>query len=167
VLAAVAAAQVCSNNDVYWKDCNGSTTTLKQDCGACGCSGTSCFVNNQASTICQAGNVYWKDCNGNTTTLKQSCTCGCSGGACISGECTPGQTTGSGCDVCSLKTCQSNCTWGGCGLKAGSECSWNNGTNFRCCGSSKFQYCLKPGQHNLGDKCIWSTQCTLCSFCGC
>lgn len=68
--------------------------------------------------------------------------------------------------MCSHKVCQSNCQWSGCQLKAGNQCDWEAGTNWRCCAKSKWQYCLNPSQNNLG-KCIWSPECVTCSGCGC
>lgn len=58
------------------------------------------------------------------------------------GACTAGETTASGCsDPCSEKKCGNDCKWGTCGLKAGATCLYENGSNYQCCGTDKWQFC--------------------------
>ncbi|GMV44067.1 MAG: hypothetical protein AMXMBFR64_57830 [Myxococcales bacterium] len=74
------------------------------------------------------------------------------------GVCSPGSTGATqGCGSCGggtqKQTCTSSCqwTWGACSDTGGCQCAWNNGTNWRCCGTHKWQFCLKSG--------VWSTDC--------
>ena len=113
----------------------GQVNTQTQGCGACG--------SQSQSQTCQ-GNCQWGGWSGWG---------GCGG----QGACYPGQTTTSGCvDAgCTHKTCGGNCQWGGCGLNGGAACAWNsgtgNGSNWRCCGTHDWQFCLS--------NCQWSNQC--------
>ena len=119
-----------------------------------------------ASHACYAGDIWWYDCNGARKMKKQDCSCGCSGGSCVTGACTPGQVTLSNCGSCSQKTRQRNSRWSGCGLKPGNACEWQNGSNWKCCGSNQWHFSLKPSQNDTNN-CIWSLQCISCSGCGC
>ena len=76
------------------------------------------------------------------------------------GACSPGQTTDEGCDKCAQKTCDAGCQWSACALKSGSECEWQEGTNWKCCGSGKWHFCLPS-------TCKWSSSCAACAGCGC
>jgi hypothetical protein len=60
--------------------------------------------------------------------------------------------------VCEHQTCSASCTWSGCALNAGAQCTWMNGAHSRSCGACACgqQYCL--------NSCVWSTGCV--SFCG-
>ncbi|HEY8426854.1 MAG TPA: hypothetical protein VIL20_00705 [Sandaracinaceae bacterium] len=75
------------------------------------------------------------------------------------GVCTPGATRAGSCDGCSHQVCTSSCTWSACQLRPGNQCDWERGTNWRCCGSNRWQYCLSS--------CRWSTDCEPCTGCGC
>lgn len=70
------------------------------------------------------------------------------------GVCAPGETAGCA-DPCAAKTCGSDCKWGGCSLKAGATCLYENGTNFQCCGTDHWQFCN-------ADTCNWYS-CAACS----
>jgi hypothetical protein len=78
------------------------------------------------------------------------------------GECAPGERRDSeDCDRCAEEVCSDTCQWAGdCELASTSECFWDDGTNWRCCGSSSWQFCLPT-------TCQWSSDCEVCSGCGC
>ena len=87
-------------------------------------------------------------------------------GACTGASgCAPGATMGcANGDSCGHRVCQGDCTWGGCEARV--QClrirpgtSGPEGNNWRCCGSSRWQFCLPS--------CTWSTDCVSCSGCGC
>ena len=75
------------------------------------------------------------------------------------GVCAPGASGSSQkCGTCGtgtqVQSCTSSCqwTWGACNDPGGcNTCDWKSGTNWRCCGKHKWQYCLKTG--------VWSTDC--------
>ena len=74
------------------------------------------------------------------------------------GVCSPGSTGAQvACGPCGYgiqkQVCTSTCswTWGSCVDTSGCECLWKNGTNWRCCGKHKWQYCLTNNK--------WSTAC--------
>jgi len=100
------------------KDCGGFTCTPNatdkqtQDCGNCGTQSRT----RTCSSGCQWG--AW----GSWTT--------CSG----SGPCAAG-TTKSCSDPCAIDTCTTSCQWGGCKLKSGAACLWNQGLTGKCCGT--------------------------------
>ena len=107
------------------------------------------------------------NCGKKTRTRTCDNSCGWSGWSAWSGcggqgACSPGAKTAGGCDACSEKTCNSQCNWAGCKLKAGSECEWEEGSNWKCCGSGKWHFCLPPVYG-----CKWSSQCAACTGCGC
>jgi hypothetical protein len=83
-------------------------------------------------------------------------------GACTGASgCTPGSTRAcpNG-EPCGHQTCSSSCTWSSCQLNSGAECfriapgSTIEGSNFRCCGTYLWQYCLSG--------CVWSGACNPC-----
>jgi hypothetical protein len=82
-------------------------------------------------------------------------------GSCMGAGCTPGDTApcANG-EPCGQRTCQADCTFGGCELLPGAQCfrigpgATGVGTNYRCCGTYQWQFCL--------DGCIWSTACVSC-----
>ena len=105
--------------------------------------------------------------NCGSRTRKRTCTDQCQWGgwgdwgACNNqGACSPGQTTDGGCDKCAQKSCNSSCQWGSCALKPGSQCEWQEGKNWECCGSGKWHFCLPS-------TCQWSPTCAPCTGCGC
>jgi hypothetical protein len=105
--------------------------------------------------------------NCGTRSRKRTCTEGCQWGAwgdwgtCGSqGTCAPGLTTDGGCDKCAQKSCNASCQWENCALKPGSECEWQDGKNWKCCGSGKWHFCLPS-------TCKWSPSCSTCTGCGC
>jgi hypothetical protein len=128
-----------------WGDCTSqgacvanSQETQSEGCGNCGTRTRKRTCND----ICEWGSWGdWSSCGGQ-------------------GVCSPGQTTDGGCDKCAQKSCNSSCQWGGCSLKPGAQCEWKNGTNWECCGSGKWHFCLPS-------TCKWSTDCSPCSGCGC
>ncbi len=126
----------------------------------------------ETSAVCMPGQTDREtracgNCNLGTQSRTRSCdatTCTwgawgsfgtCSGG----GTCAPGATRAGSCDPCSHQVCSSSCTWGGCTLRSGNQCEHRSGTNWRCCGSGRWQFCLSS--------CVWSTDCVSCSGCGC
>jgi hypothetical protein len=123
--------------------CATPTETDSRGCGNCNAGSQS------RSRTCQASSCTWS---------AWSDFGACSGG----GACSPGQRRASGsCDPCEEEVCSSSCTWNGsCALRGGAACRWESGTNWRCCGGSRWQFCL-PGS------CQWSTDCATCSGCGC
>ena len=103
-------------------------------------------------------------CGGNESrsrTCQDSCTWGGWTGwsGCSRGTCTPGDTRAGSCDGCSHQVCNDSCNWGSCQLRAGNSCDWEAGTNWRCCATSRWQFCLSS--------CQWSTDCVACTGCGC
>jgi len=125
----------------------GETQTETEACGACG-SGT-----RSRSRSCDSGTCRWGSWSGFGA---------CSGAT----GCTPGTTRAcANGDSCGEEVCQSDCTWGSCQPKSTSECLYISptsgvaGGNWRCCGSSSWQFCLSS--------CNWSTDCAACSGCGC
>lgn len=175
-----------------WSACDGGgictpgqSESDTQSCGNCGSQTRTRFCSSQ----CEWGSWgSWSSCSGQgscspgeTQSDSQSCgNCGnqtrnrtCNGscswnswsawGQCSSqGACAPGDTTDSDCDACAEKTCTSSCEWSQCNLKPGAQCLHQGGTNWQCCGSGKWQFCLGP---NYG--CVWSDQCETCTGCGC
>lgn len=87
----------------------------------------------------------------------------CSGG----GACSPGATRGcANGDSCGHEVCSSSCNWGSCQPRTAGGClrirpgtMGPEGNNYRCCGASRWQFCLAS--------CSWSTDCATCSGCGC
>jgi len=101
------------------------------------------------SRTCSTDTCTWSAWSGWTT---------CSGG----GVCSAGaRRENASCDLCAEEVCSSRCRWEGeCVLAAGSECFWEEGTNWRCCGANRWQFCLPS-------TCRWSTDCASCATCGC
>lgn len=116
---------------------------MDTDTQACG----NCDLGSQSRTrTCDATTCMWGAWSGFGT---------CSGG----GACAPGATRAGGCDGCSHQVCSGSCTWGGCTLRPGNTCNHEGGTNWRCCGSGRWQFCLSS--------CQWSTDCASCTSCSC
>jgi len=76
--------------------------------------------------------------------------------------CTPGDTAAcSPADSCGQRVCTDSCTWSGCQPKKPTGClrrrggTQVEGSNYRCCGGSKWQFCLPS--------CDWSDSCVACS----
>ncbi|MFT5430221.1 MAG: hypothetical protein ACI9OJ_000894 [Myxococcota bacterium] len=128
-----------------------------------GCSGQGQCAAGATQTSTEAcGNCGTKK---QTRTCSAQCTWGNYGafGSCTSqGACSPGAVAASDCDSCAEKKCSNSCQWSGCQLKAGAECLHEGGSNWRCCGGGKWQFCLPPIYG-----CKWSDQCENCSGCGC
>jgi len=130
-----------------WSSCSGQgvctpwqTETQSQACGNCGSQSRS----RTCSAFCTWGDWgSWSSCSGQ-------------------GACTPGTVSGTGCDACAQKTCTAACQWSSCALKPGAQCLWEQGTNWKCCGTNKWKFCLSP---TYG--CVWSSQCVTCTGCGC
>ena len=77
------ASQLCKEGDVWFADCVGAPTSMKESCGTCGCSEGACTPSQQAGVICHEGDAFWTDCDGNITTKKDECgICGCTEGGC-------------------------------------------------------------------------------------
>lgn len=139
----------------------------RRACGRCGtqtCSDTCAWSACAGEGACAAGATRTQPC-GNCGTQTQRCSAACAwenvGGCAGSGPCAPGATQGGGCDPCSQQTCQSNCTWGGCGLRPGNACEYQAGRHHRDCGACRcgLQFCLAS--------CQWSTSCvSCCTTCG-
>lgn len=124
----------------------GQTDTQMDACGNCG-SGTRTRSRGCDGATCTWGAFgEWSSCMGQS-------------------GCSPGSTTGcpNG-DSCGHRVCRADCTWSGCQpiyecLRIRPGTSGPPGNNYRCCGSSRWQFCLPS--------CYWSTDCALCSGCGC
>lgn len=116
---------------------------------------------------CEAGAEESEAC-GNCGTRTRTCSSACTWeafGACGGeGTCAPGAVAqdcmaAGAVDPCRERVCGNDCTWGACGKKAGAVCTWDNGTNFQCCGAGKWQFCSSAS-------CDWHP-CANCSSCGC
>jgi hypothetical protein len=107
-------------------------------------------------------------CNTGTQTDVRTCSADCQWGGFVNGSCTgvsgcvPGSETGcANGDSCGRRICGSDCNYGGCTPIAGGQClriapgGTTEGTNFRCCGTYRWQYCLAG--------CVWSTDCVSCN----
>ncbi len=145
----------CSYAVSDWSACDGQAActagqveTAKQPCGACG-SGTQTRSRTCSETCAWGAWNDWGACGG------------------VTAACTPGQTTScpNG-DSCGERVCSSTCTWGGCVPKIAGGClrigpgHTDEGSNFHCCGSGKWQFCLST--------CHWSSSCESCgSGCDC
>lgn len=139
----------------------------RRACGNCGtqtCTGDCEWSACAGGGVCAAGATRTQPC-GNCGTQSQRCSAACRwesvGGCAGSGPCAPGATQGGGCDPCSQQVCQSNCNWGGCGLRPGSACEYRAGRHSRSCGACRcgLQFCL--------GSCQWSTSCvSCCTTCG-
>lgn len=111
---------------------------------------------------CTAGTPDRKVGCGNCGELLQSCVNGqwVDVGSCAGeGVCSVGQIQAGSCDGCSQQLCGDTCQWGPCTLRPGAQCEYQNGSNYRCCGYKRFQFCLPT--------CMWSTLCDPCAYCPC
>lgn len=124
----------------------GETEAESRSCGACGL-GSQMRIRSCDATTCRWGGWgSWGTCSGG-------------------GACTPGDTRGcpNG-DTCGHEVCRSDCTWSTCQpivecLRIRPGTTGPPGNNYRCCGTSAWQFCLSS--------CVWSTSCETCSGCGC
>lgn len=129
-----------------WSECSASSPVcspgaVERQSEGCGNCGTRERTRTCAADGCGWGDwTDWGGCNG-------------------SGPCSPGARDQSDCDGCSERVCNSSCQWGACQLDAGAACEWRSGRHWRCCGGSRWQYCLST--------CQWSSDCATCSGCGC
>jgi hypothetical protein len=122
-----------------------------------------------AQGVCSPGDTEQQDCDNcgvKTRSCGNDCTWGSFGSCQEQGECAPGERRDCLCSThnttthcCGEEVCTTSCQWGTCQLKSTATCDWEAGTNFRCCGAGKWEYCL-------GD-CNWSGNCAACSGCGC
>jgi hypothetical protein len=139
-------------------ECVAGTQEIVGTCGKCGDSVRVCQPNGTWGTaactgegVCKPGEKATADC-GNCGTKSRTCTSECTWpawGSCGGeGVCKPGATKGSsGCDDCEVVTCSTSCKWGStCKLKSGAACAYEGGTNFRCCGAGKWQFCSSSCQ---------------------
>ncbi len=129
--------------------CECTVGTVAHESRACGACGTG---SQQRTRTCGA------TCSWGAWSAYGSCS-GASG-------CTPGATRAcpNG-EPCGHQTCSSSCTWSSCQLNAGAECfriypgGTIVGSNFRCCGTYMWQYCLSG--------CVWSSACSSCMPANC
>ena len=145
-------------------------------CGNCGTLRRTCDPNGlwgepvcTGQGVCSTGATEEQDCGNcglQTRTCGNDCTWGGFGTCQAQGSCAPGERRDCMCSTynttthcCGEEVCTNSCQWGTCQLKSNATCDWEAGTNFRCCGASKWEYCL-------GD-CNWSGNCASCSGCGC
>ncbi|MBI2897016.1 MAG: hypothetical protein HYY06_25895 [Deltaproteobacteria bacterium] len=159
-----------------WSNCGAGGECVpgavsEEDCEQCGTRGRTC-TDAQAwgdwgacedQGPCSPGateNQACGNCGTKTRTCGADCQWGAWGGCGGEGACTPDATRDGGCDPCAYQVCSDQCAWGGCVLRAGSECEWQEGTHWRCCGSSRWQFCLP-------NSCEWSTDCDICQNNGC
>lgn len=88
-------------------------------------------------------------------------------GACsVAATCVPGTTEAcANKDSCGQRVCSASCAWGACAPKTADGClrigpdHTDEGSNYKCCGSGKWTFCLST--------CKWSTTCEACTDCGC
>jgi hypothetical protein len=112
-------------------ECTPAGSTETRACGRCGSQSRECL-----ESLTWGG---WGTCDGE-------------------GDCMPGDVSSGGCDQCSQQVCAEDCRWGACTLISGNECEYRDGTNYRCCGVDRVQYCA------FG--CFW-WPCSDCTTCGC
>jgi hypothetical protein len=107
------------------------------------------------------------NCDTGTQTDTRTCDADCVWGDFVEGTCagatgcTPGSTRpcANG-DPCGERVCRANCTLTNCQRQPGAEClriapgGTTIGTNYRCCGTYMWQYCITG--------CVWSGACTSC-----
>jgi len=107
----------------------------------------------------------------------QSCTCGCSGTACITGACQPGQTTTVACGNCGTqtRTCSDTCQWVDTGSCTGQGLCAPGQTSSQGCGSCGTQsrtctaWCAWGDWGTCGGQGVCSpgqTQSQGCGLCG-
>jgi len=159
--------------------CGAGEQTRTRKCSADGCSWgawSAWSVCSAAGPTCTPGKVELATqecgaCNSGKQTRTRTCSAdGCGFGAwsawsACAGQtaaCTPGATTAcSPADSCGQRVCSNSCTWGGCQPKQPAGClrrrggTQEEGSNYRCCGGSKWQFCLPS--------CSWSDSCVSCS----
>ena len=171
--------RVCSGTCVWASSgsCTGQGTctpgaTESTGCGNCGSKSRTCtdqcawgsYGSCTGQGECAPTTTQSTGC-GNCGTKTRTCSAQCAWGSYGScggqGVCTPTATQAGSCDVCAQQTCQSNCQWGACALKSSSTCEWRSGTNWRCCGTHRWQYCLPPSYGAAG--CKWSPDCNYVS----
>jgi hypothetical protein len=139
-------------------ECVAGSQEIVGTCGKCGDSVRVCRADGTwapatctGEGVCKPGEKASADC-GNCGTKSRTCTNECTWptwGSCGGeGVCKPGATKGSsGCDDCEVVTCSSSCKWGSaCKLKSGAACAYEGGTNYRCCGNDKWQFCSSACQ---------------------
>ncbi|MSQ84243.1 MAG: hypothetical protein EXR77_15390 [Myxococcales bacterium] len=131
---------------------NCGTQTRTRTCGAsCGWGAWSAWGTCNGQGACKANTSESQSAgcgNCGTHTRNRTCNGSCAWGAWSAygpcngqGVCTP-QTTDSNCgDPCENRVCNNSCAWGGCGLKSGAQCLFKAGSNFKCCGVKKWQFC--------------------------
>lgn len=139
-----------------WSECSGGTTQCMpgavdeqvERCGACG-TGSRKRTRTCSTTTCSWGAWgAWSACAG------------------VTAACTPGQTMGcSPADSCGHRVCNDSCQWGGCVPRVAGGClrrrggTQEEGSNYRCCGDGRWQFCLP--------ECTWSSACAGCSPTNC
>jgi len=164
-------ARVCLDGTCFCADAppsppDGGTDSGGMDSGpAC-----ECMPGETEDQMMPCGN-----CDTGTQTDTRTCATDCTWGdfvvgACMGASgCAPGSSAA--CDngePCGEKTCGADCRWGGCELTPGNECfrigpgHTDPGTNFRCCGTYMWQYCL-----DSGGRCVWSGACADCLMTSC
>jgi hypothetical protein len=159
-------AWVCSAPETC--ECFPPGDTDEQGCGRCGTQQRTCtseytwggWSGCTGEGECARGDVQREGCERcgtRTRTCGDDCRWGGWSGCTGQGECSPGETNGDGCDRCLYHRCTDACHWGACELRPGSTCEWREGTHYRCCGASHWQFCLPS--------CVWSTDCASCSGC--
>ncbi|GMV44354.1 MAG: hypothetical protein AMXMBFR64_60700 [Myxococcales bacterium] len=154
--------------------CSWGTWGSWQNVGSCSGQG----VCSPGATESQTQYVSCGLCGSQLQVRTRTCTSSCGWGAWSSwqnsgsctgqGVCSPGakqmESQIAACSGCSsreqerTRTCSTSCQWGAWGswvnvynCPSSCSCSWNSGTNWRCCGHHKWQYCLSAG--------VWSSAC--------
>lgn len=125
--------------------------------GACNGGGGACAPGERETRDQSCGNcgrqTSERVCGGDCTWGAWSSWSTCAG----AGPCAPGAREDT--QRCFERVCQATCEWGTEQLKlngSGNECDWRMGTNYRCCGTQRWQFCLPPNASNV---CVWSTDC--------
>lgn len=119
-------------------------------CSAAGAWGTPACAGEGVCTPGQQEKAACGDCGEKTRTCAATCQWGGFSACGGEGVCKPGATKASGsCDPCQVVTCTAACNWGTtCKLKAGAACAYEEGTNFRCCGNDKWQFCSSSCEYH-------------------
>ncbi len=135
-------------NDTQSQACgNCGTQTRSRSCtGGCTWGGWSAWGACNGQGACAAGATQSQGCGNcgtQTRTCNGSCQWGGWGGCGGAGPCAPGATQACGDTSASCKqnTCNGSCQWGSCDFKPGASCEWNKGSNYKCCGTHKWQFC--------------------------
>lgn len=140
--AAWSAWGACSSADTACEP--GKIDTQMQPCGGCNTGGQTRTRACSAKTCTWDAWSEWSACAGVTA-------------ACSPGESMPCSPA----DSCGQRVCQADCTWSGCvpvmpdGCLRRRDGTQEEGSNYRCCGVGKWQFCLPD--------CHWSTDCAACS----